>query len=234
MAFSAFERQDLVTKVSEILAKAIVEGRLTPGSRLNEVRLAREFDISRAPLREALRRLESQGLIEAHPRRGFFLRSVTAKSISELFEVRNALESTAGLRVARTITDEQIADVEAQYETLRDAASTSNFIKVTEEDYRFHRMICAFSGNERLLGIFDQILSEIRFGLVHVQEFHPDRVSLAEAHVPLISALKARDPELWEQALANHLKEACDNVVAALERKERGLPPEPAKASTSA
>ena len=224
MVFEAFDRQDLVSQVTEALAKAIVEGELPPGSRLNEVRLAQEFQISRAPLREALRRLESQGLIEAHPRRGFFLRKITAAGMVELFDVRFMMERYAGQKVAETITSSQIKDIERQYKAICKAAKNINHNQCIEEDLRFHRLICDLSGSTRLLRLFDQISSEVRFTIAHLPSFHSDLVSLAESHAPLVEALRNRDLVAYDAALQRHLTEARDLLVNTQLRAEASQP----------
>lgn len=226
MAFSAFERQDLVTRISDTLAKAIVEGRLSPGSRLNEVRLAREFDTSRAPLREALRRLESQGLIEAHPRRGFFLRRITSQGLAELFEVRAALERAAGIRATRTLTQSEIKTIDTQFELLRDTAQSGNIVKTHEEDVRLHRLVCEAAGNQKLLRVFDQITNEIRFGRVHLQAFQRDPVAVADAHASLVEALRTKDSDRWAREIDGHMTAARDAMITALELEEQRKSPE--------
>ncbi|MCY6381811.1 GntR family transcriptional regulator [Hoeflea prorocentri] len=217
MTFAAFKRQDLVSQVSETLTKAILEGDLEPGSRLNEVHLSQQFEISRAPLREALRRLESQGLIESHPRRGFFLRRISAPKIAELFQVRLALEHAAGQQVVQSITEAETGRLECQYEAIREAASNNDPLRQTEEDFRFHRLICEMSGNTRLLQFFDQIACEIRYSMVHLSGFHDDMEALAASHVPLLDALKSRDAVTYCNYLKRHLDEARDKLVAAVD-----------------
>lgn len=216
MTFGAVNQRDLVTMVSDELARAIIEGRLQPGSRLNEVHLAKEFKISRAPLREALRRLESRGLVEGHPRRGFFLRDLTAKGIAELFELRLSLEGTAGRKVAQTVTDADLARLSAQFDALCAAARAGDTALMIDRDFGFHRLICELSGNSRLLQLFDQISHETRFCMVHLRGTYTDMVPLAESHAPLLAALRHGSGEAFVSALALHLDDAQEKLVAAL------------------
>ena len=216
MIFAAFKKQDLVSHVSETLTQAILDGALAPGSRLNEVHLAQQFDISRAPLREALRRLETQGLIESHPRRGFFLRKISTQEIIELFQVRLALEHTAGREVVASIAEAEIDRIEQQFEAIQESARAGVPLKQTEEDFRFHRLICELSGNQRLLLFFDQIAREIRYSIVHLSGFHDNMQALADSHIPLLDALKNKNPDQYSTHLERHLNEARDKLTAAM------------------
>lgn len=220
MSFAAVEKQDLVTMVSDEIARAIIEGEFQPGSRLNEVQLARQFEISRAPLREALRRLESRGLVQSHPRRGFFLRELTSEGMQELFEVRFSLEITAGRKVARSITDQMHKQLTAQFEEMCEAARNEDYARMTICDFGFHRLVCELSGNVRLLQIFDQISHEIRFCMSHLKDIHSDCVALANSHVPLLEALANGSEDGYEAALALHLEDARDKLLVALSRAE--------------
>ena len=94
-AFESVNVPDLVGVVEERLTQAIVQGRLPPGSRVVEAEIARQMAISRAPVREASRRLERQGILVSRPRRGFFVREMSVREIDDLFQVRLSLEMTA-------------------------------------------------------------------------------------------------------------------------------------------
>lgn len=220
MAFGAVDQRDLVTLVSDEIARAIIEGQIPPGSRLNEVRLAQEFKISRAPLREALRRLESQGLVEGYPRRGFFLRKLTENGLVELFELRLSLESTAGRRVAETLGEAELPRLEAQYEMICQAARAEDAARMIEQDFGFHRLVCELSGNSRLLRMFGQISYEIRFCMAHLRGIHTDMIALAESHAPLLDAFRQGSGEAYVRALSVHLDDARDKLIDALLRAE--------------
>lgn len=213
----ALERRDLVTQVTQSLSETILSGKLEPGSRLNEVRLAEQFDISRAPLREALRRLETEGLVIAHARRGFFVRTINAIDIIEIFEVRRALEASAGRKVCANLAKQDLKLLEKQYERMKKSALDADFVAQIEADLGFHRLICQLSGNKRLLDLFDQISNEIRFAIVHLQILYEDNVALAQSHAPLLQAIQNKSEEEYVEALSLHLDEAREMLVTAFE-----------------
>lgn len=215
MKFDSVDKHDLVSRVTDALAKALVDGQMAPGMRLNEVSLSREFEISRAPLREALRRLESRGLVVSQPRRGFFVPSIDATQTNDLFEVRIAIEALAGQKLCQSATPQQLADIRKQYEQMCVAAESGRSERMIEEDFGFHRLICQASGNQKLLQIFDQISGEIRFAIAHVRGFHTDMVALAKSHEPIVVALETSDLAAFERTLEKHLGEAREKLVSA-------------------
>src|SRR5437660_10423940 len=100
----ALADSDLVGQIARILMQAIVQGRLPPGSKVVEAGIARELGISRAPVREAARLLEKQGLLVAKPRRGFFVRKLEIKNIDEIYDLRICIERHARVLAARHLT----------------------------------------------------------------------------------------------------------------------------------
>ena len=100
----ALADSDLVGQIARILTQAIVQGRLPPGSKVVEAGIARELGVSRAPVREAARLLEKQGLLVAKPRRGFFVRKLEIRNIDEIYDLRLCIERHAGVLAARNLT----------------------------------------------------------------------------------------------------------------------------------
>lgn len=211
--------EDLVNRIASVLSDAILMGRFAPGSRLNEVQLAAELGVSRAPLREAARLLENRGLVVAHPRRGFFVRDLTAEALDDAYDLRMCLERHAGLRVIERLTPEMTAQLRGQ------AAEIHAYIHdpsaQVEADFRFHRLICALAGSERLLRVYDELTAELRFGLVVIGELYDDPQEIARTHEPVVEALIARDPARWIAAIDYHIGVAREHVVRML-RERRG------------
>lgn len=210
--------EDLVNRIAGRLTEAIVGGRFEPGERLNEVHLAAELGVSRAPLREAARLLENRGLVVAHPRRGFFVRALDAKGLDEIYDLRICLEKHAGLRVCERLSEEMAAALTAQ--AARIAAFVHDPGRQVEEDFAFHRMICVFSGNERALRVYDELTHEMRFGIAVIGHLYADPAVIARTHDPVLEALLARDGERWLKAIDVHVGVARDNVVRLLAERE--------------
>ncbi|NLH80974.1 MAG: GntR family transcriptional regulator [Phyllobacteriaceae bacterium] len=212
------ESEDLVGRIAAALTDAVVAGRFAPGERLNEVRLAAELGVSRAPLREAARLLENRGLIVAHPRRGFFVRDLDARGLAEIYDLRICLERHAGLRVCERLTEEMAAALTAQ--ATRIAAFADDPGRQVEEDFAFHRMICVFADNTRALRVYDELTHEMRFGIAVIGHLYADPHVIARTHDPVLAALIARDGERWLAAIDVHVGVARDNVVRLLADRE--------------
>lgn len=215
--------EDLVSRIAAALSGAIIGGRFGPGARLNEVHLAAELGVSRAPLREAARLLENRGLVVSHPRRGFFVRELTARSLDDVYDLRMALERHAGLAVCAGLTAEMAKALRAQAARIDGARSDPG--RQVEEDFAFHRMICAFSGNARLLKVYDELTTEMRLGIVVIGHLYDDPEVIARTHDPVLEALLARDPARWVAAIDVHIGVARTHVVRLLAEREVPVAP---------
>jgi len=209
-------RGDLATRISARLMDEILEGRFAAGSRLTEAQLAKDLSVSRAPVREALRRLENRGLVIAHPRRGFFVRDLNADAYDQIFDLRLCLERHAGNLVIDRLAPEFTDALQAQYDRILTAAGEGMSRKLIEEDLEFHRLICRFSGNERLLQVYEELAGEIRFGIAMLDYVDIDPMVLAVAHAPLLEAIRSADKAAYLVAVDDHLNQGCVKVVDML------------------
>jgi DNA-binding GntR family transcriptional regulator len=215
---AAVAEADLVNRIAASLSAAIMAGRFAPGDRLNEVHLAAELGVSRAPLREAARLLENRGLVVAHPRRGFFVRELTARALDEIYDLRICLERHAGLAVCARMTPEIAAALTEQ--AGRIAAFADDPGRQVEEDFAFHRMICAFADNARALRVYDELTHEMRFGISVIGHLYADPQVIARTHDPVLEALLSGDGPRWIEAIGVHIGVARDHVVRLLAERE--------------
>ena len=212
LAFREIESDDLVSKVSEQLTAAIVAGDLAPGQRLVEAEIARQMGISRAPIREAARRLEQRGLLVAHPRRGFFVRRLALDEIDDLYGLRICLESYAARLASQRAQPEDLVALRAQLEVLHNLADAGAVAAQVEEDLHFHRMICEISGNRRLLGLFNDLASEVRMAIAVIGRLYDDPARIAETHLPLIEAIESGDTARIDAEVEYHIGVAWREV----------------------
>lgn len=211
--FAPIPPTDLVTIIARRITDAIVSGRLPPGARLNELHLARDFGTSRAPVREAARLLESQGLVQASPRRGFFVRTLTPSDLREIYELRIGLEIFASEIALARIGREEIDRLRAQVDLMFQLADRGSVEQQVFEDFAFHRMLCAMSGNSRVLRVFDEIATEMRAGIALIGKLYDDPHEIAETHLPIVEAIQARDAPRVREALDYHIGTAKNAVV---------------------
>src|SRR5260370_22480286 len=191
----ALAETDLVGQVARLLTQAIVQGRLLPGSKVVEAGIARELGVSRAPVREAARLLERQGLLVASPRRGFFVRNFAADDIDHIYDLRLCVERHAGVLAARNLTPETRDALRRQIDILHKTADLDDPARQVEEDYRFHRLIFEIADNSRLLRLFDDLAAELRMviGLIGRLYDHPHEI--ARTHEPLLPAIAPGPPQ---------------------------------------
>jgi DNA-binding GntR family transcriptional regulator len=212
--FEPITHPDLVTIIARRITEAIVGGQLPPGARLNELHLARDFGTSRAPVREAARLLESQGLVQASPRRGFFVRTLTPSDLREIYELRIGLEIYASEIALAKIGPDEIAALKRQVDLMFTLADQGSVEKQVFEDFAFHRLLCAMSGNSRILRTFDEIATEMRAGIALIGKLYDNPHRIAETHLPIIEAMEARDAARVRGAIDYHIGTAKEAVVA--------------------
>jgi DNA-binding GntR family transcriptional regulator len=214
---------DLVRQVARRLTDAIVHGRLPPGAKVAEAAVARELGISRAPVQEAARLLESQGLLMASPRRGFFVRELSAQDVDDLYSLRLCIERHAAVEAARRLTPALRDALRRQLDLMRELARRDDPATIVEADYQFHRLICEAAGNARLLRLFDGLASELRIVIGLIGRLYDDPAEIARTHEPVLEAIEAGHPERIVAHVDHHLGVARREVG----RLVRSLAPHP-------
>jgi DNA-binding GntR family transcriptional regulator len=210
---------------SEVIREAIVEGRLAPGQRLKEQELARNLGISRTPVRQALRLLQTEGLVDVVPNRGAVVRSHHAADLEDLYQLRALLEGYAARRAAANMSEASIAGLWAscqRFEMLADA----HVKDLVMENLFFHTSILKAAGSARLSSM---VRMTIELPLVYKSYiwYSPNQKRLsAHYHRQITRALEARDGARAELVMKEHVFEARDLLVAhvrELEEREEQL-----------
>ncbi|MCT9811309.1 GntR family transcriptional regulator [Acidovorax sp. Be4] len=207
-AFTSIQVPDLVGVVEAQLQEAILSGRIAPGGRIIEAELARQMGVSRAPVREAARRLESLGLLVSRPRHGFTVRTVSHKQVNDLYEVRTQLELLGAALACQHASDAELAQLDARVDDMVARAETLTSQERVALDLDFHFTISALSGNHYLHRLFDNLQTEVRMFLALSEGTHGDLKALAETHRPIAHAMARRDVDAVQQALRFHLEDA--------------------------
>ena len=195
----------LKAHVYQLLRDAIVSGVYKPGARLNESKLAREFNISRIPIREALLQLREHGLVMSHERRGMFVTELTAEDVQRINSLRVVLEAEA-LRLCKPRMTRQVAAKLTSLVDRMDKAGASTEIDSASLDLEFHRTIWQAAGNPYLAKTLDS-LSTVLFAhtalLSTAKESQPWRLN---HHRELLDVALGRSEVAPEQAVINHLR----------------------------
>jgi len=196
----------LADQVHAHLRRAIILGELQPGLRLAQVDIATQMGTSQAPVREALQRLERDGLIERNPRSGHFVTGLSADEMHELFCIRSSVECLAIRRTVKNITPAQCDQLDQLIEQMRQAAGQDDMMLLVENDLAFHRQICEWSGNKTLLKVWIPLYAQIqRFVVQTHRQYFEDLVEIANTHNPVVEVLRKDDPDEAARVIDEHI-----------------------------
>ena len=198
------------------LRDMIIEGELPSGSRIHETQMGQRLGVSRTPLREAIKFLASEGLVELVPTRGAVVREFSPKDIKDMLLVLRTLESLASRLACERATDEQIAHVRALHDQMLSHYEERSRLEYYKLNQAIHSAIVALSDNESLTythGMLQARLKRVRF-VGHEGE---EKWAMAVAeHEEMITALEARDAERLSNIVEQHLSAAWDRVRESL------------------
>ena len=206
-------KTNLRSEVAESLRREIVEGRLEPGSRINESQLSADFGVSRTPLREALLGLESEGLISSEPARGFFVTPLSAREVREIYPIGREL----GLLALRTIRHVPAATLD-RLETINErfGAARARAERAKQLDDEWHATLIASCPNRRLLEMLASIQRVMaRYERTYMGDAH-DVARSARQHAEMIAALRADDLDAALEVLRDHWDYGAGRLVQKL------------------
>lgn len=207
--------ESIVDQVYEQLKDLTVGYGIKPGERLNEGAIARSLGVSRTPLREALNRLHTEGLIRCVAGKGFYCRDLDRKEIFSLYELRKAVEVAAiGLAIERAQEPDIGAALAFLDATGPDAAgrSTGQLVALDES---FHERLLAMSGNLEMLRVLRNVNARIRI-VRWIDMERGDRRVTQNEHRQMLHALQARDQSQCVRLLENHIDRRMDQITSAL------------------
>ena len=208
--------------VFETLRDAIITQVLKPGERLMEIQLADEMGVSRTPVREAIRKLELEGLVVMVPRKGAYVAGVSMKDIHEVYEVRSALEMLAVTLAAERITEEELDALERQ--VLReseeeDKPNKGDLDSIIYIDRSFHDIIYQAAHNQRLVQFINILQEQLqRFRAASLSTPGRSKTALEE-HKKIVEALSERNGELAAQLAREHIENAENAMISQMEEK---------------
>ena len=210
----------------EMIKQAIVDGRLEPGQRLTEERLARELGISRTPVREALKVLQSEGLVDAAPNRSATVRAYEPGDLDDMYRLRALLEGHAARRAADRLTAEQLLALRSSCERFGAMSVEDDLREVVRENFVFHNTILEAAGSARLAEMVRQVV-ELPLVYRSYVWYSPEQTRISQHyHRQITRALERRDAERAELVMTEHVLEARDVLVAHFADGGRSEPPE--------
>ena len=201
--------------VFNTLRTSILTGELKPGERLMEIHLADKLGVSRTPIREAIRKLELEGLVTMIPRRGAEVAQITEKNLRDVLEVRRALDALAVELACERITEDELAELKKACENFELETKRGNANQVAQADVELHDIILKASGNERLMQMISKLSQQMyRYRLEYVKDEANYKRLIAE-HRVIYEAIRDRDRQTGAEAIKNHI----DNQEKAVIRR---------------
>jgi DNA-binding GntR family transcriptional regulator len=198
-------------RIHDRLRAAIISGELSPGTPVIEAELATRLGASRTPVREALRRLEAEGLLEPRGLRGSVVRQLESDEVDCIFEIREALESLAARRAARSIREAEVRKLEQEVEAMRGAVDDAN--EMERHDTAFHDVILANANGDRLKRMLTELREQlIAYRFLSLSDPERRRATIAE-HERIVAALRAHDEHAAAARTAEHIASARAAVL---------------------
>lgn len=204
--------------VFNTLRTAIITGEFAPGERLMEISLAERLGVSRTPVREAIRKLELEGLVIMIPRRGAEVARITEAGLKEVLEVRCALEELAVELACMRIDEEGLEQLKKAHQEFVEAVKNGDTLEITNQDEAFHECIFEQSRNKRLLQMVNNLKEQMfRYRMEYVKEksYHQELIS---EHEKMLEAIVDRDVTAAKAIMKHHIQNQEQMILAQIHK----------------
>ena len=211
------EDQPLREAVYYAIREGILLGKLSPDERLMEMHLANELGVSRTPVREALRLLETDGLVKMIPNKGAIVAKISPRDLMEVMEVRLALEQLAVRKACRSITLLQLNQMRSALSRFRESLELNDRAGSARSDEEFHRIIADAAQNRMLQTLLSQIREQVfryRLESLKAESAHKE---LVRQHEQILTSLEERDEEKAQTFMREHIRMQLENIRKLLE-----------------
>jgi len=205
--------------VAQRLKTAIVDGQLPPGTPLRLAQISERLGVSVMPVRDALRQLEAERLVDITPRRGAVVTELSIEDAEETYAVRVALEALAARHATAKLTQADLDEIREAFERMAEAQRADDLRAFIEADHVFHHRLYQASQRERLIRNISELVDRSRrYAPYSYRAWQPLGAGLA-AHRPILEAMEARDPILVERLTFEHMSAAAVRLVSAVQQE---------------
>lgn len=206
--------------VFNTLRQAILKGELAPGERLMEIQLAERLGVSRTPIREAIRKLELEGLVLMIPRKGAEVAKISEKSLRDVLEVRRSLEELAIELACQRMTVEDMEKLEEAQNAFADAIASGDAMAIAESDEHYHDVIYQGTYNDRLVQILYNLREQMyRYRLEYIKDADKRQILLLE-HDKILKAIRSRRAAEAKDTMRAHIDNQALTVSKNIKEKE--------------
>ena len=206
--------------VFNTLRQAILKGELAPGERLMEIQLAEKLGVSRTPIREAIRKLELEGLVLMIPRKGAEVAKISEKSLRDVLEVRRSLEELAIELACQRMTDEEIDQLEQRQNAFKNAIHKGNAMNIAETDEAFHDVIYLATDNQKLIQLLSNLGEQMyRYRVEYLKrsDFHQQ---LIDEHEEIIQTIETGQKDKAAKVVCQHVDNQVEAVIDTIRTKK--------------
>ena len=206
--------------VFNTLRQAILRGELKPGERLMEIQLANKLGVSRTPVREAIRKLELEGLVLMIPRKGAEVADISEKSLKDVLEVREALEELAARLACDKITKEGVNRLKEAAQDFRSALKSNDITQMAEADVRFHDVICNATENQKLGQLLNNLREQMyRYRIEYLKDQQVYEKLLSE-HEEIIRHIEKGEKDEAARVVSRHIENQAQAVTDVIRTKK--------------
>jgi DNA-binding GntR family transcriptional regulator len=207
------DQRTLSDDVEKIIRKMILNGELKPGERINQAQLAEKFNISRGPIREALRLLQNEGLIKHTTNKGTFVTTLSKQDAFEIYTLRGLLEGEASQLALPYLTESDFTKLEGLLENFYEAVVEQNLERQAQCDILFHQTIVVTSKHNRLINMHKQLDTQVGAMYLTVANKVPFRINqIVDNHQVLIEALRTKDKNKVRETFSGHYTNALKDL----------------------
>lgn len=211
--FDIQNHKPLREMVYEELKMQILTGAIIPGTRMMEVELAKEIGVSRTPIREAIRKLEKEGLVTIEPRRGAYASQISTEDMVDILEVRQNMEGLAAFFAASRMKPEQMTELKEVSKLYNEAVKGGNMEDMIKHDTRFHRIIVESCNNKILVKMIEQLQELVlRFRYIYYDDFKRAE-NMPDEHYEILHAIETGDAEAARHAADIHIDRLKELVI---------------------
>ncbi len=214
------EKNGLKNVAYDYLLWQICTGKMTPNTPIVEQDVSRLLNISRTPVREALKQLEMEGLVTHIASRGTFVREITLQDINEIYQIRRLFEMAALEQAVHLIPDEELDEMERELEAIGESSNEEDFYHA---DRNLHSTLLRYAYNSRMISFYDILNAQIE-RIRRISSATPRRLASSKSeHLDIIKAIRQRDPDIARKALAYHIDNVHKSALRVFESMRMGL-----------
>lgn len=211
------EHKNLNQLVYERLRTEILEGKLGPETRLKQEELTERLGVSRTPVREAIQRLETEGLVQYVQRKSAIVSAISKRKIEEIFELRALLEGYAAVKATENLSEKDLQQLRKMISQMDNYHSNQEVERLLKKNDQFHRFICSKAENETLLEMLGQIwrdIKRLRINYLYTPEGHEKST---REHEQLVGALESHDKKRIRKIVDEHSQSSKEGILKTLE-----------------